>query len=82
MYLPKIETWCRTVKQYLHQLKDPNYELRITFRIRTDFFFQSIGKNVVLNLDSSKKKKKTTRACEIKRYPIKLFVIVIIHQSK
>ena len=31
----KIETRCSTVKQFLHHLKNHNYELRITFIMKT-----------------------------------------------
>ena len=37
-YLYKIETRCKTTSQSLHQLKNPAYELRIIFRMRTDSF--------------------------------------------
>lgn len=54
-YLYQIETSCKTVKQYLHQLiKNPNYELIITFKMRISFL-QLIGKNTVLNSKPSKK---------------------------
>ena len=51
----------------------------MTFRIRTDYF-QFIEKDVVLH---SNLQRKLTHTYETKRYiyPIKLFVIVIIHQS-
>ena len=51
----------------------------MTFRIKTDYF-QFIGKDVVLYSDLQKK---LTHTFDTKRYinPIKLSVIVIIHQS-
>ena len=38
MYTYQIEIRYRNVKMYLYQLRNTNYELRITFRERTKFF--------------------------------------------
>ena len=78
-YLHKIETRCRTVKQYLFQLKKIS-KLWESLLEWEQFFFQLIGKRMVFNSKSSKK----SHTClqDEKIYPVKLFVIVILHQSK
>lgn len=65
---------------YLQQLKEskPRESIRITFKMRTDSF-QFIWKSILF---SSKSSKKTDTREDEKIYPLKLFVVVIIHQSK